>query len=177
MGDPLGAPLYCPLFSWHGPVHPPCGTAGKLRTKPESEQKALRDPTCGVTCPGPPTCPRLGGCSVLTSPSCPAWLPNTDHRDGVLFCPASGSWESILCRYEASTLCPNNSPEAHKPEVNKLLNPLLGLQDPPQGPPLSALGSNSLSPPLHGAWTPGRTRDSPVSHFKASPLSRGSQSL
>ena len=58
-------------------------------------------------------------------------------------------------------------------------SPLLwGLQDPPQGPGcLPALGSNSLSPSSHGAWSPGRTQDSPIHHFEALPLSRGPQSL
>lgn len=39
------------------------------------------------------------------------------------------------------------------------------------------MGSNSLSPSSHGAWSPGRTQDSPIHHFEALPLSRGPQSL
>ena len=82
VAGPLGASLYCPLFPWHGLVPPLWGPTGKLRTRPESEQKALRAPTCGINCPGPPAGPRLWRCSVLTSSSHPAWPPNTDHRGG-----------------------------------------------------------------------------------------------
>ena len=74
VAGPLWTPLYCPLFPWHGLVPPLWGPAGKLRTRPESEQKALRAPTCGVTCPGPSAGPRLGNAQCSPPPHIPPGL-------------------------------------------------------------------------------------------------------
>ena len=64
----------------------PFGGLQGNRTRPESEQKVLMDPTCGCTCLGPPVDPRLGRCPILSSFSPPSWPPKTDHRDGTGVC-------------------------------------------------------------------------------------------
>ena len=84
-------PLQCSPFPRHGLDRPLWRSTRKLRTRHKPEQKALRDPTCGRTCPGLRAGPRLGRCAVLSSSSRPDGPPSTDHRGGDLLSPASAN--------------------------------------------------------------------------------------
>ena len=68
----------------------------------------LRGPTRGRTCPGNPTGPRLGRCSVLNSSSRPAWPPSTDHRGRGLLSPPSGLVCPASANLKTSALHPKN---------------------------------------------------------------------
>ena len=68
----------------------------------------LRGPTRGHTCPGNPTGPRLGRCSVLNSSSRPAWPPSTDHRGRGLLSPPSGLVCPASANLKTSALHPKN---------------------------------------------------------------------